>query len=65
MLAQVRYLEQWTSDSLNATHATCSWAYDKHSHYFVAVRRDVGTVKCSPVLGCSRQTLHPRLYSEC
>ena len=64
----VQYLNAWVSGSLNRTHSVCSWAYDRrHSHYLVAVRRDlgVGLVRGASVLGCSRQSLHPVLPNDC
>jgi len=50
---------------INQTHNIISWEIPylvyKHHYYFVAIRKDLGQVKCVARLNCSPETIHPRI----
>lgn len=64
----VHYLRHLVRHKLQ-THSTCAWRMpdrdedpgSKPSYYFVAVRRDVGTAKCSGEVGCGLESYVPSL----
>ena len=71
----VKDLTQWFT-GLQATHNTCIWDFKQprnflasrsyaRSYYLLAIKKELGEVKCLPELNCSPERIHPTIPSTC
>ncbi|CAE7518935.1 unnamed protein product, partial [Symbiodinium pilosum] len=68
----MQYLKAWMDDRLLSTHNVLSWSVASKTwlenfplgYYFLAVRKDVGELRCDPELNCGPSTVVPQLTSR-